>query len=287
MIVDQRFDPEDGFTYPEHPDHSTLVFPAANAYCLFDGGLGHGVLDCGLDGVRTTFLVNWWERRPQVGSASRGHLRGCGGMEGPGARGGCTQLLQREQERSTGREATCWVLALGAWAPSLRCRQTPPALTCCLPAGAYCLPALTCCLPAGACCALLTTPDADFVALPHTLLGCTLSAVQAIQRVTEEDITQFQLTRGQHSSCSGGGDAGACCCAADVAAACTALRLKEKVVGKGEAAAAVAIPSLEVSVEEVEAEDGCLTVGAVGVPQRAGWGTAPAGQAWDSASQTS
>lgn len=66
MIVNQRFDQEEGCTYPDNPEHSTLVFPTANHYCLFDGGLGHGVLECSHNDVRATFLVNWWEQRPQV-----------------------------------------------------------------------------------------------------------------------------------------------------------------------------------------------------------------------------
>ncbi len=78
VIVNQRFDQEEGGVYPDHPDHSILVFPTANSYCLFDGGLGHGVLDCGHDELRVTFLVNWWEQQPQVG----GWLAGLSGVSG-------------------------------------------------------------------------------------------------------------------------------------------------------------------------------------------------------------
>ncbi|GAB4814754.1 hypothetical protein N2152v2_001800 [Parachlorella kessleri] len=66
VIVNQRYNREEQYAYPDHPDHSTLVFPAANCYCLFDGGLGHGVLDCGHNEVRTTFLVNWWAQQPEA-----------------------------------------------------------------------------------------------------------------------------------------------------------------------------------------------------------------------------
>ncbi len=42
-----------------------LVWPSAGAYCLFDGGLAHGVLDSAAGGWRATLLVNWWTHRPR------------------------------------------------------------------------------------------------------------------------------------------------------------------------------------------------------------------------------
>lgn len=64
VILDQRFDHEEGCPVPEDPTCATLVFPRCNAYCLFDGALGHGVLESGSDGRRATLLVNWWAQRP-------------------------------------------------------------------------------------------------------------------------------------------------------------------------------------------------------------------------------
>jgi len=65
VVTNQRFDHETGRMAPSDPTTSTLVFPRANTYCVFDGRLGHGVLDCGHDGRRVTFLINWWKKKPQ------------------------------------------------------------------------------------------------------------------------------------------------------------------------------------------------------------------------------
>lgn len=43
-----------------------MVFPAANAYLVFDGSLAHGVLGSFYHGKRATMLVNWWTEQPQV-----------------------------------------------------------------------------------------------------------------------------------------------------------------------------------------------------------------------------
>eukprot|EP00887_Chlorella_sp_A99_P002788 scaffold6.g2788.t1 len=88
-IVDQTFDAEAGCSAPPNPTQTLLVFPQAgagaraNQYCVFDGGLAHGVLDalaaprgdacaaaaaaCGSipGGARATLLVNWWAAQPQ------------------------------------------------------------------------------------------------------------------------------------------------------------------------------------------------------------------------------
>lgn len=65
VITDQRFDQDAGCTVPENPTCSTLAFPLENSYCIFDGQLGHGVLDCGHTQRRDTLLVNWWVEKPQ------------------------------------------------------------------------------------------------------------------------------------------------------------------------------------------------------------------------------
>ena len=67
MIVNQRYDHALGCAVPEIPDCSLLLFPAANHYCLFDGGLGHGGECAGL------------VRLPLAGRAFHG--RRAGGLE--------------------------------------------------------------------------------------------------------------------------------------------------------------------------------------------------------------
>jgi hypothetical protein len=64
VVTDQRFDPGAQRPEPDDPTCSTLVFPRANAYCLFGGALGHGVLDSGSAERRATLLVNWWADKP-------------------------------------------------------------------------------------------------------------------------------------------------------------------------------------------------------------------------------
>ena len=92
VVLDQRFDAEQGRPTPESPAASTLVFPLAGSYCLFDGALGHGVLDSGSSERRCTLLVNWWARKPEVGGWGGwvGHRRRQrGGGARASANGGC------------------------------------------------------------------------------------------------------------------------------------------------------------------------------------------------------
>ena len=65
VVTNQRFDVDQGCVVPDDPTSSTLVFPRKNSYCIFDGALGHGVLDSGRQDVRVTLLVNWWKKRPE------------------------------------------------------------------------------------------------------------------------------------------------------------------------------------------------------------------------------
>ncbi len=66
VVTDQRFDAAAGRPAPEDPTRSALVFPEAGAYCVFDGALGHGVLEAGGAARRATLLVNWWAARPSA-----------------------------------------------------------------------------------------------------------------------------------------------------------------------------------------------------------------------------
>ena len=66
VILDQRFDAEKGATYPESPANCVFVPPSAGKYCVFDGALGHGVLDSSNTERRMTLLVNWWKEKPSV-----------------------------------------------------------------------------------------------------------------------------------------------------------------------------------------------------------------------------
>ena len=73
MLLQQRFDAKEGRAVPEDPDQSVLVFPQRNNFLVFDGGLGHGVLDGVSGDVRMTLLINWWTHRPQVWSSLLEH----------------------------------------------------------------------------------------------------------------------------------------------------------------------------------------------------------------------
>lgn len=66
VILDQTFNNQTRQTTPDPPTACALVWPRANTYCVFDGRLGHGVLDSCSSSKRITFLVNWWTHRPQV-----------------------------------------------------------------------------------------------------------------------------------------------------------------------------------------------------------------------------
>lgn len=81
--MNQTFDHDAGCPTPPDPTHTLLVFPEENQYCLFDGGLAHGVIDSlppGKSGggnsdssssssipggARATLLVNWWAAQPE------------------------------------------------------------------------------------------------------------------------------------------------------------------------------------------------------------------------------
>lgn len=65
-MVDQVFDAKLSCAAPATPSRSALVFPKQNAYLLFDGRLGHGVLGNFHPGKRATMLVNWWQHQPEV-----------------------------------------------------------------------------------------------------------------------------------------------------------------------------------------------------------------------------
>ena len=69
VIQDQHFDQELQCAVPENPTKSTFVFPLVNRYCLFDGRLGHGVLEIPAtteqDNKRVTLLINWWRSKPE------------------------------------------------------------------------------------------------------------------------------------------------------------------------------------------------------------------------------
>ena len=66
VILDQRFDAERGVTDPESPANCVFVPPSVGKYCIFDGALGHGVLDASNTDRRMTLLVNWWKEKPAV-----------------------------------------------------------------------------------------------------------------------------------------------------------------------------------------------------------------------------
>jgi hypothetical protein len=66
MILDQRFDSETCETVPQDPTDCVLVFPEAKNFLVFEGNLGHGVLESVSSDERMTLLVNWWTSQPQV-----------------------------------------------------------------------------------------------------------------------------------------------------------------------------------------------------------------------------
>lgn len=74
VVTNQAFDHTIGEPVPENPTSSTFVFPLRNSYCVFDGALGHGVLDCGNDSQRATLLINWWEKKPENIERLRRHV---------------------------------------------------------------------------------------------------------------------------------------------------------------------------------------------------------------------
>jgi hypothetical protein len=60
VILDQTYDKEAGRPVPPAPTSAVLVWPRAGSYTVFDGRLGHGVLDCCGEALRVTLLINWW-----------------------------------------------------------------------------------------------------------------------------------------------------------------------------------------------------------------------------------
>lgn len=66
MVLSQVYDSEKGGTEPETPTECVVVFPRAGNFLEFDGTLAHGVLDSTAQETRMTFLINFWDHRPEV-----------------------------------------------------------------------------------------------------------------------------------------------------------------------------------------------------------------------------
>lgn len=66
VIIDQRYNAETQSVTPPDPTWSTLVLPVEGQYCIFDGALGHGVLDSPITTQRVTLLINWWKAQPRA-----------------------------------------------------------------------------------------------------------------------------------------------------------------------------------------------------------------------------
>lgn len=66
VILEQLYSQDLGRAAPSTPHRSMLVWPLKGSYCLFDGRLGHGVLDSCSSTTRATLLVNWWTQWPQA-----------------------------------------------------------------------------------------------------------------------------------------------------------------------------------------------------------------------------
>lgn len=66
VIVGQCFDNKACVPEPEQPEKTALVWPRRGSLAVFDGGLGHGVLDSPSQEKRVTMLINWWTYQPQV-----------------------------------------------------------------------------------------------------------------------------------------------------------------------------------------------------------------------------
>ena len=67
-MIDQRYDNESREACPDKPERCALIWPLQNCLALFDGELGHGVLDSPAQGERVTMLINWWSYQPAVSS---------------------------------------------------------------------------------------------------------------------------------------------------------------------------------------------------------------------------
>lgn len=66
VVLWQHYDSSTGCACPEAPESCALVFPRAGNLLLFDGALGHGVLESVAPDERMTLLINWWAHQPQV-----------------------------------------------------------------------------------------------------------------------------------------------------------------------------------------------------------------------------
>lgn len=64
MVVDQQHC--SSAQREDTPRRSLLAYPRRNNFLLFDGRLGHGVLDTLSGDLRMTLLVNWWHHKPLV-----------------------------------------------------------------------------------------------------------------------------------------------------------------------------------------------------------------------------
>jgi hypothetical protein len=86
VVNDQFYNQNTRSTVPEDPTSSAFIFPRTNSYCLFDGRLGHGVLDSGsTKEQRMTLLINWWQSKPdnigriEIKGEVQGKVKGSGG----------------------------------------------------------------------------------------------------------------------------------------------------------------------------------------------------------------
>ena len=66
MIISQHFDNNSKSAQPEQPEHCAFIWPQRGTLAIFDGALGHGVLDSAAEGERITMLINWWKYQPAV-----------------------------------------------------------------------------------------------------------------------------------------------------------------------------------------------------------------------------
>ena len=70
VVVDQQHCPATQHEQKDAtPRRSLLAYPRRNNFLMFDGRLGHGVLDTLSGGTRMTLLINWWQHKPMVSIA--------------------------------------------------------------------------------------------------------------------------------------------------------------------------------------------------------------------------
>lgn len=60
VILDQIYDNNKKCPDPKDPDKCVIIPPESGKFCVFDGKLGHGVLESSNPSKRVTMLVNWW-----------------------------------------------------------------------------------------------------------------------------------------------------------------------------------------------------------------------------------